>query len=299
MKLCRRNFMSSIFGGILTPIVVSCKKSESVKMLSFADIHCDDDRADDGAKDYKMSFSKVQSAISKVRNEKFDCVLNFGDIVEGEPAQLQKMMGELSSVGVPVKNVLGNHDLRCKPEVQHKMMSMLFEESKSYYSFDVKNWRFFVLDSMRLSRVSKIKNERCTNESAYWLAKVKGKENGVVWGGGVDSEQLEWLENGLKKATQENKKVAVLCHMTIFPFTHASMFNHEQIAEILENNKCVKAFICGHLHEGGYVQHNSVHYLTMQSILQNKEPTFSTLEFCEDKIVVKGFGKEVSRTLNF
>ena len=138
MKLCRRNFMSSIFGGILTPIVVSCKKSESVKMLSFADIHCDDDRADDGAKDYKMSFSKVQSAISKVKNEKFDCVLNLGDIVEGEPAQLQKMMGELSSVGVPVKNVLGNHDLRCKPEVQHKMMSMLFEESKSYYSFDVK-----------------------------------------------------------------------------------------------------------------------------------------------------------------
>ena len=104
------------------------------------------------------------------------------------------------------------------------------------YSFDVKNWRFFVLDSMRLSRVSKIKNERCTNESAYWLAKVKGKENGVVWGGGVDSEQLEWLENGLKKATQENKKVAVFCHMTIFPFTHASMFNHEQIAEIFQKH---------------------------------------------------------------
>ena len=152
---------------------------------------------------------------------------------------------------------------------------------------------------MRISRVSKIKNERCTKESAYWLAKVKGKENGVVWGGGVDSEQLEWLENGLKKASQENKKVAVFCHMIIFPFTHASMFNNEQIAEILERNKCVKAFICGHLHEGGYVQRNGLHYLTLQSILANSEPTFSTLEFCDDKIIVKGFGKESSRELKF
>jgi predicted MPP superfamily phosphohydrolase len=72
-------------------------------MLSFADIHCDDDRADDGTKDYKMSFSKVQSAISKVKNEKFDCILNLGDIVEGEPAQLQKIAHVLSSTGAPVK----------------------------------------------------------------------------------------------------------------------------------------------------------------------------------------------------
>ena len=87
--------------------------------------------------------------------------------------------------------------------------------------------------------------------------------------------------------------------MTIFPFSHGTIFNHEQVADVLENNKCVKAFICGHKHDSDYTLHKGVHYLTLMSLLEHKEPTFSTLEFFDNKIVVKGYGEEPSRELNF
>lgn len=297
MFLLRRNFLSLIFASLFSPLLNACKKNASVKMLAFTDIHYDDARTDDGVKDYRKSFGKVQDAIAKTKGQKFDCVLNLGDIVEGKIGQLEKLLVEFATVDAPIKNVLGNHDLRCNPNAQRKMINRLFDNGKSFYHFDIKGWRFFVLDSLSISRVSKIKDERCTQETAYWLKKVKGKENGVVWGGGIDSEQLKWLENGLIEATKENKKVAVFCHMIIFPFSHATIFNHEQVSEILENNKCVKAFICGHLHEGGYVKHNNIHYLTLKSIIGNPETTFSTLEFTDDEIIVNGYGAERSRIL--
>ena len=299
MSILRRKFLSLFGGALIASWVGGCGKNKSVKMLAFADIHCDDDRADDGLKDYQKSFAKLQNALSQTKNEHFDCVLNLGDIVEGEILQYEKVESLLAKANAPLKNVLGNHDLRCSPNSQRNMINRLFDGGKSYYHFDMGNWRFFVLDSLRISRVSKIKDEQCAKETAYWLEKAKGKENGVVWGGGIDSTQLKWLDDELKIATAQNKNVAVFCHMAIFPFSHASIFNHEQVAEVLENNKCVKAFICGHKHTSDYVVHKGVHYLTLMSLLEHKPSTFATLEFSDNKIVVKGYGEELSRELKF
>ncbi len=297
--LLRRDFIcagaSLLFSGFLRSFGFS--GSSPVRVFSVTDIHCDVCE-NEGSKNYRASLGKLKKAVSAHRSQKFDFVLNLGDIVDRNVSCADTALSELSSLGVPLKNVLGNHDFRCSPSGQRAMAKKLFCGGNSYYSFDCGIWRFIVLDSMGLSRISKIKDADCAAQTEMWISRVEGKPNSVPWGGGIDSRQLAWLESELKKSSAESRPAAVLCHMTAYPLSHASMFNYEEVGEMLSKYRnCAKAFICGHKHDGGYEMRGGLHYLALKSLLEYEEPTYSVLNFYKDKIVVEGFGEETPRVL--
>lgn len=64
------------------------------------------------------------------------------------------------------------------------------------------------LDPMRLSGVSKIKPLECKRQYEEIFSKLS-EENAVnakPWNGGIDSEQLEWLESQIKKRNWKRRR---------------------------------------------------------------------------------------------
>ena len=60
------------------------------------------------------------------------------------------------------------------------------------------------------------------------------------------------------------------------------------------------AYINGHDHKGSYQEKNSIHYLTLQGMVETKkENSFFIIDLYPDRLQLKGFGRETSRTLYF
>ena len=54
----------------------------------------------------------------------------------------------------------------------------------------------------------------------------------------------------------------------------------------------------GHKHEGAYDFKNGVHYLTFKGMVNTSDSTsFATAHFYKDSVKIKGFGREIDRTL--
>ena len=66
---------------------------------------------------------------------------------------------------------------------------------------------------------------------------------------------------------------------------------------MLSEYPCVRAFLAGHHHTGGYGVYRGVHHLTFRGMVEGPENKFAIVEVYPDKLVVRGFGTEEHRTL--
>jgi len=57
-------------------------------------------------------------------------------------------------------------------------------------------------------------------------------------------------------------------------------------------------YLNGHNHAGNYVFQNGIHFVNMKGMVETeKENAFSVISFSNEKIEIKGFGREESRIL--
>jgi predicted phosphodiesterase len=258
--------------------------------------YCDCDV--NGVRFYRNSIVKLDSCIKYFNSQKLDFVAHLGDVIDRDFKSFDTILPHFKKLKAPVYMVLGNHEFYVEEENKSKVISKLKLKSY-YYSINKGNWQFIFLNgndlSFRAPQDSIQKKERDTLYAKLLRTKKcnTGKANG-----GLSSKQFDWLKNLLEEASKKNKKVIVMCHFPIYPVACHSLFNDEELTEMLTKYKCVKAYFCGHNHAGGYAQKGGVHFINFMGMVDTEtSPAFAKVTLTSDSIFVDGHGREPSRRL--
>ena len=127
----------------------------------------------------------------------------------------------------------------------------------------------------------------------------------VRFNGAIGMEQLLWLQSTLKKAEEQGQKVVIFSHVPIYPKMVDSMttlWNYEDVLEVLWQFRCVVACFHGHTHEYGYeVDKKGTHHCVFDAVIEAPldSNAFATLHVKDDSIVIEGFGIVENQVLKF
>ena len=148
-------------------------------------------------------------------NAATECLIFEGDVM-GDDLSLYGRFKEIVAVGrVPQYYVAGNHDLDFDAEDDaHSFDTFRRAWGPEYYSFDIGEVHFVVLDDVRYP---------CNgvDDHAFCDLSAKPTYNGVI-----HERQLEWLRNDLAHVP-ENKLLVLNAHIPFVSYTDASSRKHQ------------------------------------------------------------------------
>lgn len=243
----RRDFIKNIgvlsAGAAVLGPITSCSSKKSLKFGLCTDVHCEM---------LKDTENRIKNFIKTCKQEKVDFMLDMGDFCQAKESS-KKYVDLWHNAGIPTYNVLGNHDMDvCTKEEHMKFIGM----DKAYYSFDVKDFHFVVLDPNNLYVDGKY--------IPYGNANFYRDESERAF---VTPEQLEWLKKDLEST---NKKTIVFSHQS---FQHPKACkNRHLVRKIFENEnnrvgfKKVIASFSGHDHTDMSVDINGIQYIQINSM---------------------------------
>jgi 3',5'-cyclic-AMP phosphodiesterase len=249
-----------IFTAILLAVSVIFSKSiysqsESFNFIFMTDIHLQPE---------KNAVEGFEKAIAEINNLNPEFVITGGDLISdalkqsyGRADSLYKLYQNVSGeLNMQVHNAMGNHeifgicnsktDLSNNPEYNEKMFEKRL--GKSYYTFEHKGWKFFILNSVE-------------------------KSNNGCYLGWIDDKQMEWIKDELSK-TDRKIPLAITTHIP-FITTFKQIYNGSTVANdsslVVANSKNVlhlfkdynlKLVMQGHTHITEDVFIDGVHYIT-------------------------------------
>ncbi|MCM8534712.1 MAG: metallophosphoesterase [Lentisphaeraceae bacterium] len=267
----------------------------SFKIGVLADIQYED--ADDHKKcQYRQSLSKLDSAVKTLNSHELDFVVQLGDLVNKNLSSFSPVLERLEKLTAPTFHVLGNHDFIVE-DLEKPTIPFVLNMPSRYYSFDQEGWRFIFLDGSDLSLNAYPENSHMYKISQKALDQVTSKSE--WWNGALSETQMKWLAASLSDAELKQKKVAIFCHFPITPDSRFTLWNSDKVLELIQSYSSVKCWFSGHHHEGSYSFLEKKHFLTFKGMVESELPTFSTLEFKENEVVVTGYGNESDRVLTF
>lgn len=257
---------------------------------------------------YSTVLEKTRRAILHLNESVVAATLHLGDIIDGNVTldksrdDLAKVMTELGAAQSPVLHVLGNHCLAVGRDGVQNALGL----ARAYYAHELSaRWRLVVLDTVDVG-VDREEGHPMRVLADDFLKKHADEHNANPWNGGVGPEQLEWLADTLQ-GTRADGKLAIVCgHMPIFmeeehgAVPQHSMWTRSVVGDLLTRNRdVVKAYFCGHYHQGAYVQKDEVHYVTFESIVdsQSELGSWAVVDLYDDGVVIDGHGDTTSRIL--
>jgi manganese-dependent ADP-ribose/CDP-alcohol diphosphatase len=253
-----------------------------------------------GTRFFRSSAEKLQDAMKVFRKDSVNFIVNLGDLIEKDYESYKPMLNILNSSGIKTYHLTGNHDYSVDPRYLTRLP--LFTESREgYYSIIYKKFRLIFLNGNEISTyVSSNKTQiRQANEYIASLKK-NGAINAIDWNGGIGPAQLAWITGQLDQAADNSEKVIFFCHFPIAPENIHNLLNYKEINDTLKKYTNIIAWFSGHNHEGNYCTLSKVHYVTLKGMVETKrENSFAVIEIYNDKISVKGYGRENSIVLTF
>ena len=108
------------------------------------------------------------------------------------------------------------------------------------------------------------------------------------YNGGIGAEQMKWLNNVLENAESE---IVICCgHVPLHPDSTATidgfLYNNTAVMDLFDKHCCVKAYLCGHDHDGGYTKSSTgVHYIIPRAPIEcsAKQVAYGYLKFFSNK----------------
>jgi len=247
--------------GLLTVFLISCntvkqtKMEDSFSIVFMTDIHLQPElNAPEGFK----------QAIDTINSLKPDFVIAGGDLIMDALGQsyersdsLYNMYVEMiKNLNMPVYNTMGNHEIyglyirdeavENDPEYGEKMFEKRL--GKSYYSFEHKGWKFYILNSID-----------DTGRKSYY--------------GWVDSTQLSWIKEDLAK-TDTTTPIFISTHIpfitafkqkyygsTLMNDSSLVVANSKEVLDLFTNHN-LKLVYQGHLHTCEDISIDGIHFIT-------------------------------------
>ncbi|NOR73726.1 MAG: phosphatase [Draconibacterium sp.] len=246
-----------------------------------------------GERYYGESLWKLAEAIDTLNHNNVDFIQNLGDIINAEWQSYDSIIPVYNKINPDIENyhLLGNHDFSVDSTKMGDVLNKLGMPDY-YYSFMKKSWRFIVLDATDYAYFSNYLHNYDIENIDEYFAKTEGKSNHYDWNSGIGEKQQNWLKEELINAASLNQKVIVFSHMPIKPERAASLWNSDEIVNIIESSPNVVAFITGHHHDGGYAFENGIHYITISGMVNTEISSFAILNIYNDSLVLNGFGNQ-------
>jgi len=248
-----------LIAGLLTNCIQTSKQktaeNNNFSFVFMTDIHITPERHG------TEGFLQAIDTINKLAP---DFVISGGDNIMDALGQKENRADSLynlfentvKNLKMPVYYTIGNHEVfglykESGVSPNHKLYGKKMYEnrlSKRYYSFDHKNWHFVVLDGIGF-----------TKDRHYY--------------GIVDSIQVEWLKQDLKK-TGTTKPIIISIHIPLMTLEtqvlkgptkglekSSVIANAQEIMSILKQYN-VKLVLQGHAHFLEDIYYNGIHYVT-------------------------------------
>lgn len=247
-----------------------------------------------GMRKYAASKEKLKNCVDDFNTLNLEYVVSLGDFIDRDFDSFDEVIPIYNQLQVPHYHVLGNHDFSVEDDLKKKVPQKMGMAS-TYYDFEVKGWRFIVLDGNDISfNAHPEGSQEYADATQYYMEhNIKSPK----WNGAVGARQLAWLRATLKEATQQNENVIIYCHFPVFPKNIHNLWNAEELMALLAGFSCVKAYINGHNHKGGYGMRDGIHYVTLRGMLDTEQTSYAVIRVDGESIDVTGYGREENRTM--
>jgi len=252
---------------------------------------------DNGVRFYRLSLSKLDICKDTFNSLPLDAVFHLGDMIDHDYNSYDSVLPGFEHFKAPLSLIAGNHEYMIAKQFKPRLLDHLGIK-EAYYRVDLGNWSLIILNGDDLSflapqtRVQK--KER--NELILDLY-ASLRFNGMLWNGGIGKKQMKWLADQLKEEQSLHRKVIILCHFPLFSREDHNLFNNVELFTLLVNYPCVKAYFCGHFHDGNYQERQGIHLVNFKGMVNTRENAFSVITLTNDSILVKGYGRESDRHL--
>lgn len=296
----------SIGIGIILTLLLGCGESKQKDRLDIASFevgiisdcqYCFCDAK--GERFYKKSPQRLIEAVDLLNEKDLEYTIHLGDFIDRDFNSYDTILPIWNKLSSKKYHVLGNHDFSVADSLKTAVFDKLNIKER-YYSFTQNNWRFIVLDGNDLSFHGALsENKKQQTDSIYNLYKKDTVAYLQKWNGALSKQQLEWVRSELEIAKDNSEYVGFYCHFPALPFdAYHNLWNRNDLTELISEYPSVKLFFNGHNHEGAYAEKDGVHYLTFKAMVNtHDENAFATALFTKDSVLIKGYGKEISRGL--
>jgi len=250
---------------------------------------------------YANSLAKVAEAIDVFNGWELSFVLTLGDIIDRSFASFDGILPVYEKLRHEALFLLGNHDFSVSSGHLTEVSARLGMPSP-HYSFLRHGWRFIVLDGNEVSVFAPPEGHRHRGLAVQMLAELqaKGAGNALPWNAALSDEQFAWLGDEIGKAAESGEKVIVMNHYPVYPPGEHHMWDSERIVALLASRDNVVAYLNGHDHVGNYGKVGACHFVNFKGMVDTEnENTFAIVDIHADRIEIRGFGREDSRTLAY
>ena len=247
---------------------------------------------------YRQSSAKIQQAVDTFNAKKLDFVIHLGDFVDRRLDDADVLLEITNTLKAPFWHVLGNHDF-VGSEDNHIGILQKYSMESPYYSRSLNGLRLIVLDTNELSDLKHPKGTDKWQEGIRNVeaARQAGKPQAYAWNGGVDKEQMQWLDSELTDAANAGEKAILFSHHQVFPPSVLCALNNDEILDMIDRHPNVISYINGHNHLGAFGLRKGVPYVTMPGMLQGETNAFGIVHVYDDRIEVDGYDRVEDMTL--
>lgn len=298
MKLSQSYFTLVI---ALILLLGACNASRSIKALGEAPligIIADCQYANQptkGIRHYKQSTDKLAACVDHFNGLDLSHVFHLGDFIDqGGMESIDAVLPIINNLRAPHTLVLGNHDFSVPDSIKAAIPKILGLK-KRYFSMKMKDWKFIILDGNDVSLYA-WPPTTAAHQQATKLHKTKYPDY-PTYNGALGENQITWLQQELEDAEKSSQKVFLLCHFPILPIDNHVLWNSNEVLQLISSYDCVKAWLNGHNHAGGYAEYQGIHFITFKGMVDTETNAFATIQLKEDRIVIHGNGREVDREL--
>ncbi len=250
---------------------------------------------------YANSLAKVGAAIETFNGEELSFVMTLGDIIDRDFKSFDDILPVYDTLHHEAFFLLGNHDFGVAPEHLEKVAERVGMPSP-YYSFQRHGFRFIVLNGNEVSTFAPPEGHphRALGRERLAALLADGADNAHEWNASLSDEQFAWLAGEIEAAKTAGEKVIVMNHFPVHPPCEHDMWDRQRIVELLSSQENVVAYLNGHNHVGNYGKVGDCHFVNFKGVVDTEsENTFAIIDVHADRLEIRGFGREDSRTLNY
>ena len=247
-----------------------------------------------GDRMYALSKQKLADCVAEFNTMDLAFVTHLGDFIERDFKNFDVLNPIFDQLTMPKVHVLGNHDFSVADHLKKDVPAKLGMPAK-YYDYEVKGWRYVVLDGNDVSfHAYPEGSTEAKHASEYY---IENKISSPKWNGAIGAPQLAWLKTVLEQAQENQQAVILFCHFPVYPQNGHNLWNADEVMTLLESYPCVKAYINGHNHRGNYGKKGGIHYVTLKGMVETETNSYAVIKVSDDTIDIVGYGREKSRSL--